>query len=216
MLPTPLAAALCAVAGYLLGSFSGAITASRLFHKTDIRKYGSGNAGMTNALRTFGAKTAVFVTLLDALKTAAALALGAALLGSLTAALPFAGTGVLLGHAFPLWYRFKGGKCVLSGAVLLLAMDWRVFGVGAAAFLIVAFVTKIVAAGSLSACIVAAVAVPLLRPDDPALAIFTGCMAAFIIALHHSNIRRMLQKRELPIHPGHPAEAESADHKEAR
>jgi glycerol-3-phosphate acyltransferase PlsY len=196
-----LSAIFTALAGYLLGSFSGAITASRLFHKTDIRKYGSGNAGMTNALRTFGAKTAVFVTVLDALKTVAALALGAALMGSLAAAVPVAGTGVLLGHAFPLWHRFKGGKCVLSGAVLLLAMDWRVFCAGAGAFLLVAFATKIVAAGSLSACVAAAIAVPLLHPGEPRLIVFTACMAAFIIALHHSNIRRMLKKREPTMRP---------------
>lgn len=191
----PWALALVVLLGYLLGSFSGAITASRFFHKTDIRKYGSGNAGMTNALRTFGAKTAVLVSLMDAAKTIAALLIGQWLVGYL--AVPAAGAGVLLGHAFPVYYRFKGGKCVLSAAVILLYMDWRVFLAAMAVFFVLAFVTKIVAVGSMGAALAAPFLTWLFMREQTAHIIFISCMAAFVIALHHSNIKRIIEKREL-------------------
>lgn len=195
------AVGLTAVLGYLLGSVSGAITASKLFHKTDIRKYGSGNAGMTNALRTFGTKTAVWVSLMDALKTLAALAAGRWLAGG-DAGLIAAAAGVLLGHAFPLYHHFKGGKCVLSGGVILLWIDWRVFLVAVAVFLLLALATKIVAVGSLGACLSAPVSVLIFLPGRHGLLAFVCLMALFIIILHHSNIRRLIEKRELKATPG--------------
>ena len=184
------------VIAYLLGSFSGAITASSLFHKTDIRKYGSGNAGMTNALRTFGAKTAVWVSLLDALKTVAALALGHFIAGG-DWGFVMAASGVLLGHAFPVYHHFRGGKCVLSGAVILLWLDWRVFAVAVLCFLGLALGTKIVAVGSLIACVSAPFTTAVFLPGRTACLVFVSLMAVFIIALHHGNIRRLIERREL-------------------
>lgn len=188
-----------ALAAYLLGSVSGAITASKLFHKTDIRKYGSGNAGMTNALRTFGKKTAVWVTLIDVLKTLAALGLGQWLMGDM--AVVVAGAGVVLGHAFPIYHRFKGGKCVMSSAVILLWLDWRVFAVAAGVFLLLALVTKIVAVGSMGAAVSAPFSTWLFlgREGSFSLTVFVACLAIFIVVLHHSNIRRIIEKRELPV-----------------
>ena len=184
------------VVAYLLGSFSGAITAGSLFHKTDVRKYGSGNAGMTNALRTFGAKTAVWVSLMDALKTVAALAAGYYIAGG-DWGFVVAASGVLLGHAFPIYHRFKGGKCVLSGAVILLWLDWRVFAVAVLCFLGLALGTKIVAVGSLVACASAPFATAVFLPGRTACLVFVSLMAAFIITLHHGNIRRLVERREL-------------------
>ena len=196
MMPSLVRLGITLVLAYLLGSFSGAITASGLFHKTDIRKYGSGNAGMTNALRTFGAKTAVWVSLLDALKTVAALAVGHFVAGGDWGFI-IAASGVLLGHAFPVYHHFKGGKCVLSGAVILLWFDWRVFAAAILCFLILALCTKIVAVGSLIACASAPVSTAIFLPGRTACLVFISLMAAFIIVLHHGNIRRLLERREL-------------------
>lgn len=181
------------IVGYLCGSFSGSITASRRFHKTDIRKYGSGNAGMTNALRTFGKKTALLVTLMDAAKTLIPLFLGRWLIGDATVVA--AGAGVILGHAFPLYYKFKGGKCVLSSAVIILFMDWRVFAVAIGLFLILAFVTKIVAVGSLAAALSAPFATYFIL-GQRLETIFIACLATFIIILHRDNIKRLIEGRE--------------------
>lgn len=190
----PLAILAVAIIAYLLGSVSGAITASRLFHKTDIRKYGSGNAGMTNALRTFGAKTAVWVSAVDALKTVAALLIGRWLVGDL--AVVVAGSGAVLGHAFPVYYSFKGGKCVLASAVILLFMDWRVFLCCVAVFLALAALTKIVAVGSLGATGIAPVLTWFFL-KDPIHTAFVACLAIFVAVLHRGNIKRIIEKREL-------------------
>lgn len=107
--------AIIAVCAYLLGSLSFAIIVSKVTLGKDIRNYGSGNAGLTNAYRTMGAKKTLFVLLGDIAKGAAAVSVGWALggpVGKLTA-----GIFVILGHMFPLYFGFKGGKGVLVGAV---------------------------------------------------------------------------------------------------
>ena len=119
--------AIIAVCAYLLGSLSFAIIVSKLTLGKDIRNYGSGNAGLTNAYRTMGAKKTLLVLLGDIAKGAAAVSIGMVLagpVGKLTA-----GIFVILGHMFPLYFGFKGGKGVLVGAVMLAFFDWRVFGI---------------------------------------------------------------------------------------
>ena len=109
--------AIIAVCAYLFGSLSFAIIVSKVTLGKDIRNYGSGNAGLTNAYRTMGAKKTLFVLLGDIAKGAAAVSVGWALggpVGKLTA-----GIFVILGHMFPLYFGFKGGKGVLVGAVML-------------------------------------------------------------------------------------------------
>ena len=109
--------AIIAVCAYLLGSLSFAIIVSKLTLGKDIRNYGSGNAGLTNAYRTMGAKKTLLVLLGDIAKGAAAVSIGMVLagpVGKLTA-----GIFVILGHMFPLYFGFKGGKGVLVGAVML-------------------------------------------------------------------------------------------------
>ena len=124
--------AIIAVCAYLFGSLSFAIIVSKVTLGKDIRNYGSGNAGLTNAYRTMGAKKTLFVLLGDIAKGAAAVSVGWALggpVGKLTA-----GIFVILGHMFPLYFGFKGGKGVLVGAVMLAFFDWRVFVIAFARF----------------------------------------------------------------------------------
>ena len=183
------------VAAYLLGSLSGAIIGSRVAHKTDIRKYGSGNAGVTNTLRTFGWKAAIFVGVIDMGKALLALLLGRYLLGDMGVIV--GGGCVALGHAFPLYYGFKGGKCVMSSAIILLFVDWRVFIVCIGLFAILAVSTKVVAIGSLAAAALAPFATWFFLPDNKPYIVFTACMAVFVIFLHRKNIQRLLRGEEL-------------------
>ena len=128
--------ALALVCAYLMGSFSTSITVSKLFYKTDIRKIGSGNAGATNTLRNFGVKKALLVVLGDGLKAALAMVLAKILVGP--QAVLYAGCVAVLGHIFPVYYGFKGGKGVMSAAAMILVFDWRIFLFVLAVFLLVA------------------------------------------------------------------------------
>lgn len=117
---------LCAVVAYLLGSINSAIIITRLLTGKDVRTVGSGNAGATNALRAAGKKGALFVVLGDVAKTVVAI-LVARLVLHLTAtesALPLyaAGAGAILGHNFPIYYHFRGGKGIITSATVLVAI----------------------------------------------------------------------------------------------
>ena len=142
---------LAAVIAYLLGNLNGAVVISRLVAHEDVRTKGSGNAGLTNFTRNYGAATSVFVILIDVGKAVAACLIGGLLLkrfGHYTDGIALGGLFVILGHDFPALLGFKGGKGILSGVTVALMMDWRigllVFGIFLAAYLL----TKYVSLGS--------------------------------------------------------------------
>ncbi len=147
---------LTGVLAYLIGSINFAIIVTRLFAKKDIRDFGSGNAGMTNVLRTLGKGPAVLVTLGDFCKGVLAVLLGHLILRFLGGGIPFyadylIGLLVMLGHCFPLFYGFRGGKGILVSAGVILMLDWRVLIVIFSTFLIVVAITRIVSLGSIAA-----------------------------------------------------------------
>ena len=185
--------AIIAVCAYLLGSLSFAIIVSKLTLGKDIRNYGSGNAGLTNAYRTMGAKKTLLVLLGDIAKGAAAVSIGMVLagpLGKLTA-----GIFVILGHMFPLYFGFKGGKGVLVGAVMLAFFDWRVFGIAFLLFVLAVALTKWISLGS----ILGAISFPITTwafYHDPILTAMAAGMAAAVIFMHRSNIGRILRGEE--------------------
>lgn len=185
--------AIIAVCAYLLGSLSFAIIVSKLTLGKDIRNYGSGNAGLTNAYRTMGAKKTLLVLLGDIAKGAAAVSIGMVLagpVGKLTA-----GIFVILGHMFPLYFGFKGGKGVLVGAVMLAFFDWRVFGIAFVLFLLSVIVTKWISLGS----ILGAVSFPITTwvfYRDPVLTAMALDMAAVVVFMHRSNIGRIIRGKE--------------------
>lgn len=181
--------------GYLLGSLSGAILAARLFHDVDIRKFGSGNAGLTNTLRTLGPSTAAVVLAIDLLKTAVALLLGHVLAGE--TGLLCAAAGAALGHAFPLYYKFKGGKCVLSTAVICGFFEWRALLVLTAVFVWVVFLSRKVSVGSLTIAALLPFALWAFRAGSGRIWIGVG-LALTIIVLHRENIRRLVRGKEPP------------------
>ena len=122
---------LCVAAGsYLAGCCNGAIITSFLFYKDDIRKHGSHNAGLTNFYRVYGGKFAVCVILVDMLKAFVAVKLGSvvfdAYLGLRLEGEYFSALFCVIGHIFPAFYSFKGGKGILCSGTLLLLLDWRI------------------------------------------------------------------------------------------
>lgn len=185
--------ALVIVVGYLLGSLSASVLLSKLGWGKDVRKHGSGNAGATNMARVFGLG-AGFATLAgDMLKAAVAMWLGMKLLGD--AGIAAGGVACIVGHCFPVFHDFHGGKGISVGAMIGLFIDWRVFVGIVAVFLIVAFLTKKVSAGSLAAAVAIVVFAAVFRVTTPKL-IFAICAACVAIVQHRSNIKRLSEGTE--------------------
>lgn len=195
---------LTAVAAYILGGVNGAIIASRLLHHKDIRKFGSGNAGLTNYYRTFGGPGALVVIGVDVLKAVLATLIGGWLLGIEDAAVVgklFGGFCAILGHMFPVYYRFRGGKGVLSGVSMAFMVDWRV-GLGClVVFLIVVLFTRYVSLGSMLGALSCPVLLWIFGYD--ALEGVLGLLCALLIVIKHAeNIVRLIGGTERRLEPG--------------
>jgi len=173
------------VAAYLIGSISFAIVVSRLMRLPDPRSYGSKNPGATNVLRT-GKRVAATLTLIgDAGKGAVALWLASAV----TAQLALVGLAAFVGHVFPVWHRFQGGKGVATAGGVLLALDWRV-GLGTiASWLVIAVCFRYSSLASLVAALFAPFATLLALGWESALAV--AVMSALLIWRHRGNIARL-------------------------
>ena len=195
--------AVCAVIGYLLGSFNGAILVSRWIRKEDIRTKGSGNAGLTNFYRNYGGADTLLVLLIDVGKTVAACFIGRAIMKAydpvwFDEGAMLCGGMTVIGHMFPLWFGFKGGKGILTCGTLAAFIDWRIILTLLVVFAAVVILTKYVSLGS----IVAAVVYPFLfwirYPIDKNLddgtvmmTIMAFCLAGIAIYMHHGNIKRL-------------------------
>ncbi len=184
-----------AVCAYLLGSLSFAIIVSRATIGKDIRDLGSGNAGLTNSLRVMGAGKALFVLLGDIAKGAAAVTIGALVASSAPLGKLVAGVFVIMGHMFPVYFGFRGGKGVLVGAVMLLLFDWRIFLIAFVLFLISVISTRWVSLGSVVGAASCPVTVFIFYRDPVLTAMIFG-MAVAVIFMHRSNIMRMLRGEE--------------------
>ena len=196
---------LVVVAGYLLGSLSASLLLSKFGWGKDVRSQGSGNAGATNMARVFG-WGAGFATLAgDMLKAGLAMWLGQRLLGDV--GIMLGGMSSMLGHCFPVFYRFKGGKGISVGAMIGLAIDWRVFVGIIAIFLIVALLTKKVSVGSLAASLSIALLSFAFHVSTPKLilAVFAACLAIF---QHRANIRRLADGTEADFKAAKPKKKE--------
>ena len=186
---------IAAVAGYLLGSIPFGLVMAKLFGLGDIRQIGSGNIGATNVLRT-GNKLAAFLTLvLDAGKGAIAVLIARAVFGE--GAAGFAGLFAVLGHLFPLFLRFKGGKGVATFLGTLLALSFPAGLAACATWLIMAVIFRI---SSLSA-IMAALLAPVFTFYFYHMhgAALVAVLSLVVIAKHHANIGRLLKGEEPKI-----------------
>jgi glycerol-3-phosphate acyltransferase PlsY len=191
---------LSAVIGYLIGSISLSIVLSSLLFHRDVRSQGSGNAGAANTARIFGMGAGALTFLGDFAKTLLALWLGRLLGGAW--GMTIAGMTALVGHCYPVYFHFKGGKGVSSGAAIALMIDWRVFAASLAVFGLAALVGKRASVASLCAALAVAVFSLVFRAPLPylLLGLFTS---VFVVVMHRSNIKRLLRGEEPPFRAGH-------------
>lgn len=189
---------LIALLAYLLGSFCASIPLSRRCCGGDVRLYGSGNAGATNMARVYGLKAGLATLLLDMLKTVAAMLLGEYFLGSAGKAV--AGAFCIIGHCFPLYFGFRGGKGVSVGAALGLMTGLPVLGIIMAVFFATAAISRKVSLGSVTA----AVSLPLvswLTLAGEEIIIMNVFSAALVVFMHRGNISRLIKGTEPDFHP---------------
>ena len=162
-----------------------------------MRTHGSGNAGLTNFLRSYGGAVTLIVVLIDFGKTVAACLLATLFLprDPLLAKI-VAGAGVQLGHVFPVFFGFHGGKGILCGAAIALVTDWRVFVIAMPVFILLFFATRLVSLASLTAVACFGVLYAVFYPARPEIWIITICEAAFAFVMHRGNIVRLLHGQE--------------------
>ena len=191
---------LTAVIAYLLGNLNGAVIISHLVAHEDVRTKGSGNAGLTNFTRNYGASASVFVILIDVGKAVAACLIGGLLLkgyGHYADGVALGGLFVILGHDFPALLGFKGGKGILSGVTVALMLDWRiglfVFGI----FLVAYFLTHYVSLGSVLSSGSFGFLYAWVHRGENLFPILVGFfLSALIVWMHRSNIVRLVKGEE--------------------
>lgn len=180
-----------AIFGYLMGSVPYGLLLTRMAGMGDIRSIGSGNIGATNVLRTGNKKLAAATLLLDALKGFFAVFLVGMVLhhGMLVA-----GLAALLGHLFPVWLKFKGGKGVATGFGVFFAIAWPLGVICCLVWVLVAFTLRYSSLAALTACAVAPIASLFLAGNLPAETVLI--ISALIYWKHKPNIQRLLQGKE--------------------
>ena len=184
---------LCLILGYLFGSLNFAIIYSKL-RSDDIRNHGSGNAGATNVLRTYGKGAAALVFILDILKGVIAVAITRIFLDDMIFDC-MAALGVVLGHNFPIYYGFKGGKGVATSLAVLLALHFPTALAALITFIIVVTLTKYVSLSSILAAIAAIITSFIFFKID-VFSVFCLIIGSLCIYRHRSNIVRLLKGTE--------------------
>jgi acyl phosphate:glycerol-3-phosphate acyltransferase len=200
MRETTLSLAWIPVAAYLLGSIPFGLILATIFGRGDVRQAGSGNIGATNVARVAGPLPGILTLLLDGAKGAAAVFLAARFTGDSAAWMTIAGIAALVGHCFPVWLRFRGGKGVATAAGMFLALCPPAALSAIAVFVLVAVFSRFVSLGSIAA----AAAMPLLiyllwAPHHaPPLSVTFGAFTAAMIVVykHDANIQRLVEGRE--------------------
>lgn len=187
---------------YLLGNLNGSVCISALVAHDDVRKHGSGNAGMTNFLRSYGGKSTFLVILVDVGKTALACLAGGLMLepeGLGIEGMMLGAIGVSLGHDFPMLLGFRGGKGILCGATMAFVLDWRIGLIAAAAFFLLYLTTNYVSLSSIASAAAVGILFPLFWHDHLFVAVGGTLLAVLAIFMHRENIRRLLKGTESKV-----------------
>lgn len=184
---------------YLLGNLNGAVCISTLTAHEDVRSHGSGNAGLTNFIRNYGTASALYVVLIDGAKAALACFMGGLLLqpyGLEKEGQMLGAVAVMLGHNFPAVLGFRGGKGILCGAVSALCMDWRVFLVLLAVFVLAVGLTRFVSLGSVLCSVGFTAGFALFYWEKPFVVAGAVLMGVLAVVMHRKNIVRLLSGTE--------------------
>ena len=199
---------LIGVIAYLLGSISFSIIFSKKMAGIDVREKGSKNAGTTNVLRTVGKKAAILTLICDILKGVLAVIIAyvvGLIITDINRALliQIAGICVVIGHSFPIFFKFKGGKGVATSLGVLLTINWQIGLICLVFALIIMIFTKMVSLGSVLAAILFPVLTIFINQNylvsNANYIIFGILLAAFVIFLHRENIQRILEGKENKI-----------------
>ena len=194
-----LAIVLTFLIGDLLGNLNGAVCISNLVAHEDVRSHGSGNAGLTNFIRNYGAVKGLAVIAIDGGKAAIACLVGGLLLERYDLydeGMAMGGSAVMLGHVFPALLGFRGGKGVLSGFFVALTMDWRIAVLILIVFAIAYGLTQYVSLGSGLGAAGFGAGFLIFYWGNPVVMICGLFMAAFVIIMPRENIRRLLKGEE--------------------
>ena len=184
---------------YLLGNLNGAFSMSIIISNEDVRKKGSGNAGLTNFVRSFGMGSAALVALIDVTKAVLACLLGRLLLAPYGYALQgmmLGAIAVSLGHDFPALLGFRGGKGILSGFAIAIVIDYRCALVIAAVFAVTVAISKYVSLGSILAAAALCVSFIVFHHNTPFVMAGGVVLGLLAIYMHRTNIKRLLQGTE--------------------
>ena len=184
------------LAGYLLGCVNFSIILTKRLEKKDVRDFGSGNAGFTNTLRNFKRKTAVMVFAGDALKAVVAVLLAKLLMPGNQYAMFAASLGTILGHNFPVFYGFRGGKGVLVSVVGIFFTDYRIGFIVLIGSVFIMFATGYVSLGSLSGASLFPILTAIVHTLQAEYIVFAVLIALLNIFMHRSNIVRLAHGKE--------------------
>ena len=190
-----------AVVSYLLGGLNGAIILSKLVYKQDIRDFGSNNPGFTNFKRTYGNGFVTWLVLIfDILKTALPVFLTALIMWQMfdkwQFGAQFSGMFCMIGHCFPVWYKFKGGKAFLAGFATIWFVDWRMTLIAMAVFFTLLFTLKYMSVASCSAAAVCPIALALLGPASIGVELMAIACALLVILRHIPNFKKLANGTE--------------------
>lgn len=198
------------IIGYLLGSLNTSIIVGKCYG-IDIRKHGSGNAGMTNTLRTLGKVAAVLVILGDILKGVLSYLIGNIILDSTTVDTVLenelltvgiggmiGGIAAIVGHNWPIYFGFKGGKGILTSFSVVMMMDWKLGLLLLGIFLVVVLITRYVSLSSITACVVFPIAA-YIKGNGIVFTVFSAMLAILAICRHSANIKRLINGTESKI-----------------
>lgn len=191
---------LCLCFGYIFGCFSTGYFIGKI-NKVDIRNYGSGNAGTTNALRTLGAKAGAITLLGDVIKSIIPILIIRFLIFKDADQVQlfglYTGLGVVLGHNYPVWLKFKGGKGIAATSGAMVAFDPIIIPIGLPIFILAIVITKYVSVGSLLVAIMFPILVSFRYPGDIHMLIIALLYTILAFLKHRLNIQRLLNGTEL-------------------
>ena len=184
------------IAAYLLGSINTSIIVSKIMLGDDIRNHGSGNAGATNTLRTVGKKGAVLVVVGDILKTIIAIYIGKFILNFDQNAVFIAGLGTVLGHNFPLYFKFKGGKGIVVSTTAMFFADPVIGLIVFVVAISIMAISKYVSLGSVLGAVLFVVCAFIFKSQNTDFIVFAMMLALLAIYMHKSNIVRLFNGTE--------------------